>query len=454
MRYLVVLVSICLCGVVSAQQLKRKGFIGVAPEPVSETVAKFLELNPGEGVLVKAVVPGSTAEKLGLRENDVLLRVNGKPVNSPQQLIEIAAALYEGDALALELNRSKQKEQKAGKVVARPMGYPDEITIELGEFAWGTGHVRTLLFRPKNNPGKLPVIYLLQGYPCFSMQYLPPDFSYRTAINALVKKGYAVFVTEKPGMGDGTGTLPCAQIGFEQELEVFSKGYEQLAALKGVDASRIFVFGHSLGGFIAPLIAEKYAPKGVIVYGCGLQQWHDYMTDLLREQIPLQGKDYAEVQDLLNRSRELLHDYFFGYKTPAQLIAADPANAAMLKELFQFDGKDQLTGRHYSFWQELNSFNLARAWKNTKAPVLSIFGESDIAALKSTDMERIAEIVNHYHPGNGKYLYVPGTNHDMIKTGSMKENIQIQFSPAYNQYLKTHFNYELIDEIDKWIQQH
>jgi pimeloyl-ACP methyl ester carboxylesterase len=453
MKYLILVLSFCLSEAAFAQHLKRKGFIGVAPEPVGESVAKFLGLAPNEGVIIKMVVPGSTAEKLGIKDNDVILRINGQAVNSPKQVIDIAATLYEGDALRLELNRNKEKLEKSGTVVARSMGYPEETAIELNEFAWGNGHIRTMLFRPKNKTGKLPVIYFVQGYPCFSMQYLPPDFPYRTAINALVKKGYAVFVTEKPGMGDGTGTAPCSQVGFKQELDVFSKGYEQLLTLNGIDASRIFLFGHSLGGFIAPLLAEKYKPKGVVVYGCGVQQWHDYLVDLIREQSPLQGKDYGEAEDNLNKAREVLYQYFFESKTPSQLVAADPGNAAILKEVFQFDGKDQLTGRHYSFWPELNAFNLASAWKNTDAPVLSIFGESDIAALKATDMERIAEIVNHYHPGKGKYLFVPGTNHDMIKTGTMKENTKIQFSPGYNQYLKNNFNYELIDTIDRWIQE-
>lgn len=66
-------------------------------------------------------------------------------------------------------------------------------------------------------------------------------------------------------------------------------------------------------------------------------------------------------------------------------------------------------------------------------------------------MERIATVVNHYHPGKAEYLFVPKTNHDMIKTGSMKENLQIQFSPQYNQYLKNNFNFELIDKIDQWV---
>ena len=224
-----------------------------------------------------------------------------------------------------------------------------------------------------------------------------------------------------------------------------------LSSLSGIDADNIFIFGHSLGGFIAPLVSQRFQPKGVVVYGCGLKSWHDYLIDLVREQSPYQGMDYAESEDKLARYRAVMYEYFFRKKTPEQIIALDPLNKQILAEFLKFDGKDQFIQRHYSFWQELNEYNLARAWKDTEGHVLSIFGESDIAALKATDMERIAEIVNHYHPGNGSYYFVPKTNHDMIRTGNMKENMAIQFSPDYSKYLKNNFNHQIIDSIDNWI---
>lgn len=445
-------VLVISCSGLRAQHLKQKGFIGIAPQPMSESVAKYLELKAGTGVIVNSVVPGSSAEKMGVKENDVILKINNQEVKSPQEVIALAGALNAGDKAVIELNRDKKAMKLEGSILPRPTGYGDDVSISLDELPIDKGYTRTVLLRPKNSTGKLPVIYLIQGYPCFSMQYLPPDFPYRTAINAFLKKGYAVYLVEKPGMGDAAGSgTPCSQIGFTKELETFQKGYEKLLTMKDIDPNNIFIFGHSLGGFIAPLVAEKYKPKGVIVYGCGLKSWHDYLVDLVREQAPYQGKDYGDAEEDLKKYRTVLYKYFFEKKTPEQIIAEDPANRQKLVEFLKFDGKDQLVQRHYTFWQELNDYNLAGAWKNTNARVLSIFGEADIAALKATDMQRIAEIVNHYHPGNGTYLFVPKTNHDMVITGTMKENMSIQFSPSYPQYLKNNFNFGLIDMIDNWI---
>jgi serine protease Do len=45
-------------------------------------MASRLGLNPGDGVLVAAVQPGSPAERAGLRSGDVILEVNRKKVAS------------------------------------------------------------------------------------------------------------------------------------------------------------------------------------------------------------------------------------------------------------------------------------------------------------------------------------------------------------------------------------
>jgi pimeloyl-ACP methyl ester carboxylesterase len=441
------------CFSLHAQHIKRRGAIGIIQQPMNDSLAKSLGIDPENGVFVKSVTPGTAAEKMGVLANDVILKINDKVIRSYKDLTEISAMSIAGDPVKIELNRNKQILSKEGVILPRSMGYPDNVKIDLDEFPFENGYIRTILFRPNGSDTGLPVIYFIQGFPCFSMQYMQPDFPYRTAINSFVEKGYAVYVVEKPGMGDeaSPGTENCSRIGFNKELQIFQKGYEKLLSVREIDKKKVFIFGHSLGGFIAPLIAAQTSPGGVIVYGCGLKPWHDYYLDLVREQEPLLGVDYADAEDSAAKYRAVFYKYFFENKSPEELIAEDPANREILKSALNFDGKDQLIQRHYSFWQELNRHNLARAWKDTKAPVLSIFGEADIAALKATDMVRITEIVNNYRPGTATYLFVPQTNHEMVKTGTMKENVAIQYSRGYNQYLKNNFNYELINDIDKWI---
>jgi hypothetical protein len=54
--------------------------LGVRVETVSETLRDQLSLKENEGVLVSEVKPGSLAEKSGLKEHDILLRLEGKTI--------------------------------------------------------------------------------------------------------------------------------------------------------------------------------------------------------------------------------------------------------------------------------------------------------------------------------------------------------------------------------------
>jgi uncharacterized protein len=439
----------------NAQSLKRRASLGVAPGPVTETVATYLGLPDTKGAIINHVLPNTTAQALGIKENDIILNVNNRSITDPKDLFEVASRLIENQPVTVTLLRDKKKIEVKGKAIARPLNTATTFgDVTLGELPFNNGLVRTLLFRPKGTTQRLPVIYFLQGYTCFSMQYMPtPFFSYKTAIDQFVKKGYAVFVVEKPGMGDSEGGEPCQQLGFNK-VELFMKGYENLLTLKTIDPDNIYIFGHSMGGTIAPILADKFNPNGVAVYGCSVKPTHDYFVDILRYQQPLTGKDYAESEALRATLSPLLYQLFYEKKSPEELIRNDNRNAEYLKQVFQYDGKNQLVHRHYTFWQELNDYNIVSYWKNTKACVLSMFGEADVAAIHPTDLERIATIVNHYHPGRAQYHWVPRTNHDMVETGTMLENIDIQYKnpQKYMEYERDRFNTAVIDKVHDWIQ--
>ena len=63
-----------------------RGFLGIEMEPMTEELAKSFELEDARGALVKLVGEDTPAEKAGLKRYDVIIELNGKPIDSMQRL--------------------------------------------------------------------------------------------------------------------------------------------------------------------------------------------------------------------------------------------------------------------------------------------------------------------------------------------------------------------------------
>jgi serine protease Do len=59
-----------------------RGFLGIGLQPVDKEIAAGFNLAKAEGILITSVEKNSPAEKAGLKQGDILLELNGKPIKS------------------------------------------------------------------------------------------------------------------------------------------------------------------------------------------------------------------------------------------------------------------------------------------------------------------------------------------------------------------------------------
>jgi serine protease Do len=69
----------------SGPEEPAQGKWGLALRDLDARTAQRLGVNPGDGVLIAAVQPGSAADRAGLQSGDVLLEVNRKKVTSVKE---------------------------------------------------------------------------------------------------------------------------------------------------------------------------------------------------------------------------------------------------------------------------------------------------------------------------------------------------------------------------------
>jgi serine protease Do len=92
------------------EQLRQYGHVhrpvlGVGLQTITPTLAAALKLPRDSGVLVSDVLPGSPAESAGLKLNDILLSVNGRPLENVAAMLGVAFEYGSGQHLKLRVLR-------------------------------------------------------------------------------------------------------------------------------------------------------------------------------------------------------------------------------------------------------------------------------------------------------------------------------------------------------------
>lgn len=392
----------------AAQQLPRRAQLGVTMPA---------DRQQGQGAGIGEVTAGGTAATLGIRSGDVVTRFNDAAITRPPELVAAVANLTGGQPVSVTVRRAGREMVLRGRAVERPRDAYPGARVDYGAVPFRGGQLRDILVTPEGvaNP---PIVYLLQGFTCTTME----TPLYHQLITELLKDGIGFYRVEKAGIGDSAGGVNCTDIDFATELDGFRSAYNHLIQARGVDPDRIFMLGHSMGGFQAPYLAAERAPRGVAIYGAGLRNWADYNLDLIRFQsFLLFGQDPAEAAGQAESYREALRRFYFGREAPAAIAAGSEVNARALRDALAWDGGDHVLGRHYKFTQDLAHVPLTAAWRDARTNVLAMYGEADIVALFGEDHRIIADIANHYRPGSGHFVEIARSGHGMDVTGDRQE---------------------------------
>jgi serine protease Do len=95
-----------------------RGYLGIIIQPITPAMAKALGQNDPQGVLVGDVSPNGPAQASGLERGDIILELNGKPINDSNELRNTIAMMQPGEKVSLKVSRN---------------GSTREISLKLGE---------------------------------------------------------------------------------------------------------------------------------------------------------------------------------------------------------------------------------------------------------------------------------------------------------------------------------
>jgi pimeloyl-ACP methyl ester carboxylesterase len=211
---------------------------------------------------------------------------------------------------------------------------------------------------------------------------------------------------DKPGVGDSEGN--CATTGFDAEVDGYRAAFQALRELDFVDPDALAVVGASMGGAIAPLVAQGQRLKAVAVWGTFARTWFEHLVTQERRRLSLAGNPPAVVTERLRGLSEIHARILFDGLRPRDVLASRPNLAALW-----YGEPDGLYGRPAAFHQQAQLANIVAAWEKVDAPVLAVHGEYDWV-MDRTDHELIAEVVNRLRPGTARFVSIPRTDHNFI----------------------------------------
>jgi hypothetical protein len=422
------IVNVLFC---NSQELKRRAFLGAKLDKITDDVKRIMELPSEKGVLISAVVPNSTAEKIGFQKSDVLLKINGVETNIPADVVKLVGGYHGGDELNYELLRNKKIVK--GKSVFKEMVREQYSNIDMEYNATKSvaGIQRLVVSKPKTVK-KSPAIIFIGGIGCYSLDNaLDTTYNETQLLNSLTRSGFVCVRAEKPGIGDNAKCKPCSEVSFLEELDGYVNAVNTIKKYNYVDSNQIYIIGHSMGGVFAPMVAQKTTIKGIIAYGTIGSNFIEYLNKTRRTIAEAYQWSPVETDDYIKESCECASYYFVDKLTTEQ---ATKKKEACKEYLPVFDYRSR------AYNDELYSFNIPGLWKDFKGKALLLWGGSDYIASKE-DHEILTHSINYYHSGNATFKVLENCTHGMDYAQSFQE---AQKNPHS-------FNRIVVDEILKWL---
>ncbi len=363
-----------------------------------------------EVVAVDSVAPAFAA---GVRAGDVVVAVEGRAHPLAFRTEEALRAIRGGQTATLRLRREgRELEVRFSPPAERLEGIPGVHTT-YGVLRRADGsRLRTLFTRPVGATGRLPAVLLADWTSCDGTEVpVQVQRGWVNLVRGIIQApGLMVLRVDKPGTGDSEGS--CADLDFDETVTYLRQALRQLQSRADVDSTRIFVFGESVGAYMAPLVAQGQHVAGVFAFGGVSPSWFERMLVFERRQRALGGRPVDAGPAGPQRIAHFLHQYLTSTDPLDSLLAREPALRDVWSNEISFRSESRHYGRPISFHRQAQRHDFVSAFIAAQAPTLLLMGEWD--QFESVEATRdVVRLINRRSPGQAELRVYPRMNHQV-----------------------------------------
>ncbi|HEX3458528.1 MAG TPA: alpha/beta hydrolase, partial [Candidatus Baltobacteraceae bacterium] len=206
-----------------------------------------------------------------------------------------------------------------------------------------------------------PGVLFIGGIGCFSIDDAGNSQDpYLRLAHDLSRAGFVTMRLEKSGVGDSQGPA-CRSVDFAGEERSYVAALDALRGDPRVDSRRVFLFGHSIGTIVAPLLAKRERVAGVIVAEAVGRDWLEYEMRNTRRQLELGGSSPSQTDAALKEKHACM--YRLIQKQSEASIEAEMPSCKEHNGVYPVDA---------AYVREVAAVNVIEAWSAVDVPVLAI----------------------------------------------------------------------------------
>ena len=267
--------------------------------------------------------------------------------------------------------------------------------------------LRAIITLPAGDATPRRPLLFTQWVSCGTLDYREGSNS-RELLAALARdSGLALVRVERSAL-DGSGPT-CDELDYDTEVAHYVEAFTALLGDERVDASRVFVYGSSLGSTTAPLVAVAlqdagFDIAGIMVQGGGAVTYYERMLNFDRIYLERRPTEVppADIHDELLARAKFQYEYLVEGRHPDD-VAKDSAEMARVRNDTLGLGETDQYGRPYAWHQQAAKHNFLEAWAELDARVLVIFNEFDQFETRHGHA-LIVDTVNRLRPGTATFV--------------------------------------------------
>lgn len=305
-----------------------------------------------------------------------------------------------------------------------PEGLVEE-TVKIGE---GTDYPLEGVITYPEGGSNLPAVVLVHGVGNNDRdQTALGTKMFRDLANGLASQGIAVLRYDKRSntYPDSYSVTELSTLTIDfQTIDDAVLATEVLRAQEMVDASRVYLVAHDLGGVVAPRIDEQADYAGYVMIAAPSRPWSEAAYD--------QAVRYG-MNGLENETVKYLEP----------MVKSEIETIRKIDEIKE----DQMTGvllnQYAYFWKDLNAYDYPAMVAGTDKPVMIVQGDADYQIVADVDYKGWEELVGS--KSNVTMKLYEGLNHMMMKPEGPFVNVSKQYARPL------HAAEEFIQDLGRWI---